>query len=237
MEEILSELGLSRNESKIYIALLKYGSMQLKDITKTTGLFRQNALESLDKLASKGLVALSTTGKRKLYSAVSPTRLKVLLEEKEKKLETVLPQLLSIAAQTEKPKIDIFSGREGVKTILDDELAVGQTIHVMQSVITVEERAGTYLAISREKRWRKGMTMKMIYCAKDKKAGEQAAKFPKTHVRYLDEDFGPVTVDVYADRTILIFGPEPTILRIRDKQVAQRFLGLWKMNWEKAKKK
>jgi sugar-specific transcriptional regulator TrmB len=237
MESILSDLGLSKNESKTYLSLLKYGSMQLKDLTKATDLYRQNVLDSLEKLQNKGLISITFKGKRRVYSAVSPSRLKVLLEEKKQKLENALPHLLSIAAQAEKPKIDLFSGREGINTILDDELTIGQTIHVMQSSTTVEARAGSYLSISREKRWRKGMAMKIIFSVKDRKAGEQAAKYPKTPVRYLDEDFGPVTIDVYGNRTVLIFGEEPTIIRITDKDVARRFLGFFEMNWKRAKKK
>lgn len=236
MEKILSDLGLSRNESKIYLALLKFGSMQLKDITKTTGLYRQNVLESLDKLAAKGLISIGMIGKRKTYSAVDPNRLKVLVEEKEKKLETILPELLALSARTEKPKIEIFSGKEGLKTILDDEIAVGQTMHAIQSAETVEALTGDYLSISRERRWRAGITMKIIYSIEDRKFGEKAKKYPKTQVRYLDEDFGPVTTDVYGDRTILVFGQEPTIIRIIDKQVAQRFLRFFKMNWDMAKR-
>jgi sugar-specific transcriptional regulator TrmB len=235
MEKILSELGLSKNESKIYLALLKCGSMQLKDITKITNLYRQNTLESIDKLHSRGLVSISYIGKRKTYSAVNPERLKVLLEEKEKKLDSILPQLLSITAQAEKPKIEIFSGKEGLKTILNDEIAVGKTMHAIQSAETVEALTGDYLSISREKRWRAGITMKIIYSLKDKKFGEKAKKYPKTQVRYLDEDFGQVTTDVYGDRTILVFGSEPIILRIIDKEVARRFLQIFKLNWSKAK--
>jgi sugar-specific transcriptional regulator TrmB len=237
MEKILSDLGLSKNESKVYLALLRYGRMQLRDITKTTGLYRQNALESLTRLQDKGLVAIAYEGKRKAYSAVSPTRLRVLLEEKEKRLETLLPQLLSIRAVTEKPKIDILSGKEGLKTILNDEIAVGKTMHTLQSAQTVEALAGDYLSISREKRWRAGITFKIIYSEKDREFGEKARKYPKTQVRYLDEDFGPVTTDVYGDRTVLIFGSEPTILRITDEEVARRFLQFFKMNWSKARKK
>lgn len=237
MEELLRELGLSKNETKVYLALLKFGKMQLKAVTDATKLHRQNALDSLGRLQVKGLVAITFEGKRKIYSAVSPNRLKVLLEEKEKKLEAILPELLSFSERTEKPKIDIFSGKEGVKTILNDEISTGETMHVIQSSQTVDTKAGDYLAISRERRWRSGIIMKIIYSSKDRKFGETAKKYPKTQVRYLDEDFGYTTVDVYGNRTVLIFGPEPTIIRIIDKEVAKRFLQFFRMNWEKAKKK
>src|SRR5271157_1977171 len=117
MENILEEIGLSKNESKVYLALLKFGKMRLKEITDATVLHRQNALDSLDRLHARGLIGVGLEGKRKAYSAVNPDRLRVIIEEKEKRLEQMLPALLSLAESKDKPKIDIFDGPEGLKTI------------------------------------------------------------------------------------------------------------------------
>ncbi len=239
MEKILSELGLTKNETKIYLALLKCGSMSLKDLSKTANIYRQNALDSLERLRKRGLVTISfegTQGKRKIYSALSPEHLSLLLEEKQKRFEAALPALLALSARTEKPKIDILCGSEGIKAILNDEIATGKTMHVIQSSQTVDTRLGDTLAISREKRWRVGITMKIIYSKRDKTFGEAAKRFPKTEVRYSNEDFGSTTIDVYGNRSILIFGSEPTIVRIIDEEVAKRFLGFFWQSWEKARR-
>ena len=235
MEKLLQDMGLSRNESKTYLALLKYGRMRLKDVTKTTNLHRQNALDSLGKLQAKGLIGIASEGKRKYYSAVAPTRLKVILEEKERKLDSLLPALLSLEENREKPKIDIFSGREGLKTILDDEISTGKTLNVIQSSQTVESLSGGYLSISRERRWRAGIRMRIIYSKKDEQFGRQTGKYPKTEVRYVNDDFGSTTIDIFGDRSVLVFGPEPTIVRIIDAEVARRFMQFFEMNWKNAK--
>ena len=236
MEKILSELGLSKNEGRVYLALLRHGRMQLRDITKATGMYRQNALESLEKLQARGLVSISFEGKRRAYSAAGPERLGAILDERQRRLESALPGLLALAGSAEKPKIDMLSGSEGVKTILRDEIATGKAMHIMQSSQTVDTMAGSYLAISREKRAAAGIAMKIIYSAKDRKFGEVARKYARTEVRYLGEDFGSTTIDVYGDRTVLIFGEEPTIIRIIDKEVARRFLQFFNASWARAKK-
>lgn len=235
MENILQEIGLSKNESKVYLALLKFGKMRLKEITYAARLHRQNALDSLDRLHARGLIGIGSEGKRKTYSAVNPDRLRVIVEEKEKRLEQMLPALLSLAESKDKPRIDIFDGPEGLKTILNDEISTGQTMHVLQSSHTVEALAGSYLSISRERRSMAGITMKIIYSRKDEQFGDRTKSYPNTEVRYSDEDFGSTTIDVYGDRTVLVFGPDPTIIRITDKEVARRFLGFFEMNWKKAK--
>jgi len=237
MEKILQDIGLSKNESKAYLALLKFGKMRLKEITDVTRLHRQNALDSLDRLHGRGLISVVLEGKRKTYSAVNPDRLRVIIEEKGKRLEQMLPTLLSLVESKDKPRIDIFNGPEGLKTILNDEISTGQTMHVIQSSHTVEALAGSYLSISRERRSRAGIAMKIIYSKDDRQSAEQARSYPNTELKYSDEDFGSTTIDVYGDRTVLIFGQAPTIIRITDREVARRFLGFFEMNWKNIKAK
>lgn len=234
MIEILEDLGLSQNEAKVYLALLKYGTMNLRDLTRTSGLYRPNAYEALDRLGKKGLVGIGFAGKRKVYNAVDPSRLKSLLEERNKRLELLLPELLQMGESKEKPHIDILYGREGLKTILDDEIAVGKTMHVLQSSETVETRVGSYLEISRARRAAAKIKMKILYGKKDADWARKAAEFPHTEARMGEEQWG-VTIDVYGDRTVIVFGNEPTIVRIMDKETARRFLSFFEINWKKGK--
>ena len=235
MEKLLTGLGLTRNEAKVYLALLKR-RMRLKEITEATGLHNANALRALEGLKQKGMASERLEGKRRQYIAADPPRLKVVLEEREKKLEELLPELLSMKESSDRPTVEIFSGKGGIKTILKDEIAVGKTLHVIQSSETAEAMAGGYLPISREQRWRAGIRMKIIYSEKDRKYGGRAAKYPKTSVKYLPEDFGSTTIDTYGNRTVLVFGKEPTIIRIIDEGVARRFRQFFDLSWGRAKK-
>ncbi|RLE45719.1 MAG: TrmB family transcriptional regulator, partial [Candidatus Methanomethylicota archaeon] len=40
MEQVLREMGLSKNEIKVYLTLLKLGSANVGDITKKSGVHR-----------------------------------------------------------------------------------------------------------------------------------------------------------------------------------------------------
>lgn len=233
MNEILNELGLSKNESKIYLSLLKYGPMQLKDLTKTTGQYRANSYYAIEKLLKKGLISLTFEGKKKIYSAINPNRLKSILEEKENKLEKILPELSSLFIGKEKPKIDILYGKEGLKTILDDEIETGETINVIQSSETVESKLEFYLLEKyRIKRARKKMKMRILYSRKDNEWALKAKKIPLTEVR-VGKESSSVTLDIYGDKTVIAFGKEPTIVRITDKETAKRFLGFFELSWKK----
>ena len=62
----LQEFGLSKNESKIYLALIEFGEITVKEMSKITGIHRSNIYESLQKMAENGLVnAVMKEGKNK----------------------------------------------------------------------------------------------------------------------------------------------------------------------------
>ena len=53
MYEVLEQIGLSRNESKAYLALLELGSTSAGRVAKKTRLDRANIYDSLEKLKLK----------------------------------------------------------------------------------------------------------------------------------------------------------------------------------------
>mgnify|MGYP003981854791 FL=1 len=49
-EEILNDLGLTKNESKVYISLLKIGSSTVTNIANESNIHRVNVYDSIKKL-------------------------------------------------------------------------------------------------------------------------------------------------------------------------------------------
>jgi len=236
MESILQGLGLKRNETKVYLGLLREGPCNLKQVTETCGLFRANALDAIEGLSQKGLVGISFHDKRHVYQAVDPDRLSGLVDEKKAQLDSILPMLSQMGASREKASIDILRGRPGLITILNDEILAGKTIYTMQSSETVDKKAGAFLAVSRARRAAAKMTMKIVYPSNDKSYAKEAARFPNTEVRIqIKNQKNPVTIDVYSDRAVLIFGSEPTIIRIQDPMIAERFKSLFNLAWAQSK--
>jgi len=56
-EEMLRDLGLSLNESKIYEALLSIGESSVQQISLKSHVHRRNVYDSLNKLMDKGLAS------------------------------------------------------------------------------------------------------------------------------------------------------------------------------------
>src|SRR3989344_8253028 len=93
----LAELGLSDGEIKVYLSLLKLGTVPVSRIKEDTGLHRTTIYDFVEKLLQKGLVSYVVRGNVKVYRAADPGKLKDFLGEKQSALEQVLPALHEIA--------------------------------------------------------------------------------------------------------------------------------------------
>lgn len=120
---ILKELGLSSNEVKVYLASLSLGSSPANSIAKQASLLRTSTYEILKSLADKGIVSHVMRGRVKHFEATSPDRLLQLLEERKERFQQVLPKLMKMRHSIiEKPSVELYEGKNGLKTILEDVL-------------------------------------------------------------------------------------------------------------------
>lgn len=120
IETHLKKLGLSAEESDIYLMLLKYGTSNVSQISRITNIGRVNCYHYIDKLLQRGLISQSQKHKVKSYSAENP---KIFINQQKEQLnlaETLVPQLLAITSHNpEKPNIQFFEGKNGIKNIFE----------------------------------------------------------------------------------------------------------------------
>lgn len=119
----LSKLGFSKGEAKSYLAALELGETTVARIAKKSDLERTTVYGHLADLKKRGLITISRKGKKTLYSAENPKRLCSELQEKEKFVESLLPELLSITnILDKKPKVRYFDNKEGIYNIYRETL-------------------------------------------------------------------------------------------------------------------
>jgi HTH-type transcriptional regulator, sugar sensing transcriptional regulator len=119
----LEKMGLDEKESKVYLALLELGESNIQRIAKKSGVKRTTVYDIIESLKEKGLLSSATRHKKIIYSAEDPRKLEYALEEKKKTLQSLLPELLSIANKLDKkPKIRFYEGTEGIKEVYRDTL-------------------------------------------------------------------------------------------------------------------
>src|SRR3989338_1787524 len=120
IEETLQELGLNRRESICYSALLELGSSKIGIICKKTKIPSSKIYEILDKLIERGLVSYVIRGKIRHYQASDPKILMNYIEEKKKKIEEILPQLLLKQKLAKKQSVEIFEGQKALFSLFLD---------------------------------------------------------------------------------------------------------------------
>lgn len=134
MEQELKEFGLTDNEVKVYLACLKLGTALVQDIAKKANTYRTYTYEVLKSLIEKGLVSYVIKNGKQYFEVAEPEKLLRILKEKETKINKILPDLKNIyKTSIEKPKVELYEGKEGLKTILDDIIKTNKEILVYGS--------------------------------------------------------------------------------------------------------
>ena len=82
-QQVLESLGLSKNESSVYLSLIELGSSTATEIAKHCKVHRTNIYDALKGLIKKGVAAHITKNGTKYYEAADPENLYSILKEKE----------------------------------------------------------------------------------------------------------------------------------------------------------
>ncbi len=134
IQQTLISFGFSEKEVAVYLALLTGGSMNADSLAKVAGLNRSTTYVQLQELINIGLVSSFRRGKKTFFAAESPKTLERVLQNRQKqlelqqsKLETVIPELLSLfgSRSETRPTVRVFEGKEGLATMRYDMISQG----------------------------------------------------------------------------------------------------------------
>lgn len=121
-ELLVKSLGMSEKEARVYLAILGLGSSTIQPIANRSGVKRTSIYYFIDHLVVLGLVDKSKVGGRLRYTALSPSRLVELQQQRLRQVEQTLPEFLSLFnISAKKPKISYFEGPEQMKNIILEE--------------------------------------------------------------------------------------------------------------------
>ncbi|MBI5389017.1 helix-turn-helix domain-containing protein [Candidatus Woesearchaeota archaeon] len=120
-KSFFKELGLTANETEIYLTLLKSGPITVNEIAQRSGLHRQVVYDSLERLLEKGYVAFVVENHKKFFHAIGPETIKMNLLHQVNRFKTLLPSLLSLEKKSmEQNSIEVFKGKNIYKIVYDD---------------------------------------------------------------------------------------------------------------------
>ncbi len=241
--EILEEIGLTKSEISVYLALLELGSSSTGKIVDKSKASSSKIYEILDKLMQKGLVSFIIKSGVRYFEAAPPERIMDYMKEKEEKftqqknaLKTVLPELeLKQKLSKYKSEATIYKGIKGGETAFRKLInSMKKTDEWIGFVVYFEnERYFNLLTKLHEWRASKGLKSRIIFHEDYRHQGEHREKLPHTQIKYMPDELKiPAVVNVAGNIVLLnVMSEDPVVFMIENKELADSFRSQFEKLW------
>ena len=174
----LEKIGLTKNQSTIYLSLVKIGMSTAHHIMKDTGLHSSRIYEGLEKLQQLGLVSFVVKDYKRYFQAAGPEKLLQYLDEKKQIVMRLLPELKKLES-TKKEDFNafIYKGKDGLKTIHSQMLKEGKDVYLIGAKGIIFSQLPYFMPNFEKERIKKKIKFHLIYDnMKVKKYEEQVIK-------------------------------------------------------------
>jgi len=239
-KETLEELGLSKNEARVYISLVKLGQTTAWEVSRNTKIHRANVYDALQGLIKKSLVSYQIKEKTKYFEADDPQTILSLLKEKEIKAKKIIPEIKStIHSKKEKNSLFIFEGISGIKKTTEDilsSLSKGGIVKSFGMPKGTINNVKNFMESYHFMRIKQKIKMQIIYNQYDKERINELNKMLLTEARSLP-GISPSTTTIYADKIVFwIWSENPLIVIIKNEKMAKAYSTYFDLLWKNSKK-
>lgn len=231
-EERLKKAGLTGNESKVYLELLRRGSISANELSKKVSLDRTLTYTLLNNMIERGFVTYVIKDKKKYFSAADPHSLLNPVREQEAYILDLIPQLRAIErVKEEYHGVEIYEGHEGLKTYLRNFIrykeffSFGSTGRAYDLVYEAPKVA--------EALAKGNFHGKIITTPKFE--AHPLFKMKNIQCRCLDVE-SEATTNIFGDNvSISMLKQKPFVIVIRSKVLAESFRNHFEVLWKVAK--
>ena len=246
MEEYLKKLeniGLTKNEARVYIFLLEYQESKTGPICSKLKIPNSHIYHILDRLLDKGIISYKIVNNIKIFRPVNPQSLFSLFREKERQIEKEKEDLKSFISNLQKIKIKekkendfkYFEGVNGVRSMFTEfveSFKKDSKVFIASAPIAYEKWNAFLLELFHPPRIKKNVSQKLIVPTRFKKFGEERKKFQPIEIKYspieMDTEFG-----VCGDYTYFLSSVDkPYALLIKDKNLAKSQIRIFNQIWQ-----
>lgn len=244
MENNLEEFGLTKNESSIYLFLLKKGETTTGSIIKETGIANSRVYESLNTLVEKGLVSYNVQKEGKHFIAEDPKKFIEIEEYRKKKIQELIPGLISLKNTEQKETTTaVYEGYEGFKTAFKkiiDDCPNGKEIFILgfSEQQNKTDSLRLFLSNMNLRSAQKKHKLKILLDASSKDTlGKDREKEKNTEVKYMPSGYvSPAAMDIFEDYVyIFLWEEKPFVFMIKNKIIAESFKTYFNFLWKTAK--
>ena len=237
-EEVLTELGLSKNEAKVYLALLENGPSIISRISDHSKVHRSNVYETITKLLDKGLVSSIIREDEKIYSAAHPCNLMNIVKQKELILNNIISELeLKHDMVKTDSEVTISEGLSSARNAMEHMLEKGCPIDVFGVNRKAPLLVGPFLENFHRRRVEKGVRFRHIYNSDCNERAKYLNSFAHTETRFLPKQYDvEVATNICGDEVIMIlWEKDAVVLHIKNSKIADAYQKCFDFMWGIAK--
>jgi HTH-type transcriptional regulator, sugar sensing transcriptional regulator len=234
--KILEDIGLTQGEIKVYLALLELGPETAGKILEKAKIQNSVFHFCVNRLIEKGLVSYTKKNKFRIYQAADPDNFLIYLKDKEKQVETILPELK--AKQTlakEKQEVELFEGIKGVLTLMNtliENTKKGQEFLFFAPELEKSKEIQKFYERYDAKRKAKGLVTKGIA---PRKLKPLFSKRTYLKMKYTDSPV-PANTGICNDKMAIIsWGDKPTGVLIHSKHIVEKQKEFFDSMWRQVK--
>lgn len=238
----LIELGFSDKEAGVYLALLELGPSTTTEISRAAKINRTTGYDILESLVSEGLVNPIGETKIQKFAAENPDRVIVFLENKIKQGQenlklayNLIPELLSVYNEKEKPKVKFYEGIERVKEAFEDTLTAKKEILAYAVGADMFKSVGReYFRDYSEKKVARNIKVRVIapddpesreVVLRDKEELRESLLVPKEQFYFSTE------VNIYNNKILTISWKEKFAVVVESEEIANAQRKIFELAW------
>ena len=247
LKKSLQDIGLAPKEADVYLAILALGRGTASKIARRAHIARTTVYDILGSLFDKELVTLTGREPKQEYVAMSPDQLlEYIRKEFEKKRDdlqvvkdSLVPQLRSIHNVTNRPKVFLYEGREGMEKVYEDTLTSREPIRAYASVGDMHLGLPGYFPEYYKRRAEKGIAIRAII--PDTEAGVERKALDKNELResaLVPKDkfmFSP-EINIYDNKLMIASWKEKLGIIIESSEIADAMKKIYELSWAEAKR-
>jgi len=229
--EKLQKAGLTGNEAKVYLELLKKGELSANQVAKDIGMDRTLTYTVLNHLIEKGQVNYIVKENKKFFSCSNLDNLMNPLKSTEFIVLDLIKELKNIKKEdTKHTEINVYEGKEAIRNIYHlfkkykELLSFGAT-----------GRAYDYLyesPVLTKELLKKGMYGRII--TSKEHMGHPMAKIKSIEVRYANYE-SEATTTLFGDYVMIhIAKDKPIIILIKNKDISDSYRKHFEVLWKSA---
>ena len=247
IEEILLKIGLTNQESRVYLALLELQQAQTGLICSFTKIASSNIYKILNSLMQKGLVSFRVQNNIKIFMPALPETLNELFLDKQKRLEDERKEVRELISNFTRKEIKnepysnykYFEGLSAIKSMwyeLNSVMDKGNVVKIHTCKPGSYERLLGFYTEHHKLRVKKGVRERMIFSQEEIELAKQRGnKF--TEIRFMDlkneVEWGVMKGVFFLQ---YITGKVPRGFLIEDEKFSQTFGQVFDNLWTLAKK-